>query len=815
MLLPDLIAEVDFTGNPTATYYDTLRNTQGLVSYWRLNSTSTFLDVVGTNNGTVNNAPTLVAGALPNDADQALSFNGTDEDAYVLDNVSLTPDAVSVEMWVKVPSIPGSLKDLVGKRGSYFFQIDTVGKVRFVVKNDTQSVNAMSGAALSTGTYYHLAGVHDPVADTVSLYVDGVLDQTVAYTSGMEITTNPLRFAAFNGTTTPAYASTQTNGGSSASVTCNAPVSIASGDLMIAHFDFADEAQAVTAVPTGWNLLSNSGTATSHRTRVYYKIATGSEPASYTWTMSAGNTWVIAISRFTGANSLSVFANLTYTVETGSVTVHSTGTHLPNLDNCHVLGLVSSRNSGTWTMSETERYDTNGGGGANSIAMGSVAQTTASNLAITGTQAVAAHGTAVMIVLSSTGLTYTPSTLDDVTLWNRALSAAEVDAHYQSRLSGVGAWQSVSSDARSLSVRYGRQYELNRMEAGTATTVLKNQHRKYDPANTSSVYFPNVKPNRKIRFRALLNGVYYPLFEGFVERWPSSWEVPHYDEITLTATDGFKPLNLAGISGTLNAGLSGTQIGTILDKAFYPSDTRDLDAGLFVMAADTSTGTTQALGVIQDIEDSELGVFFCNHTVDRSPATLHDRSHRWSDARSINSQATFSDQAFIPYLDLVPSDDDDNMVNEWQVTTADGTLKTAVDVISRAENFPVTKQRSTRLDNPPDAALQATALLQQTAKPTLRFDALTLRLTAATPLATWQTALTLAISDRVTVIRNPVPAAGGSTITKPCFIEAINWTITPAVWQVSYQLSPVSTGTYYDTIIRDQPVSYWRFDSTT
>jgi hypothetical protein len=124
------------------------------------------------------------------------------------------------------------------------------------------------------------------------------------------------------------------------------------------------------------------------------------------------------------------------------------------------------------------------------------------------------------------------------------------------------------------------------MEAGSATAVVKNQARKYDPANTSSVYYPNVKANRKIRFRALLSSVYYTLFEGFVERWPSNWDVPNYDELTLTIADGFKPLNRAGVAGTLDSGLSGTQIATVLNRALWPSDRRALDTGLFVMAAD-------------------------------------------------------------------------------------------------------------------------------------------------------------------------------------------------------------------------------------
>ena len=43
------------------------------------------------------------------------------------------------------------------------------------------------------------------------------------------------------------------------------------------------------------------------------------------------------------------------------------------------------------------------------------------------------------------------------------------------------------------------------MEAGTADLILDDVSRNYDPANTLSIYAPNVLPMRQIRIRGALN----------------------------------------------------------------------------------------------------------------------------------------------------------------------------------------------------------------------------------------------------------------------------------------------------------------------
>lgn len=810
MAAPALVLEIDFLGNPSATYYDRHSSDTDVVSYWRLNSASTFEDEKNVNDGVVTNAPTLVTGALSYDSDQALSFNGTNEEAYALSSSSLSPASVSLEAWVKVASYPGSTKDLVGKAGSYVFRITSTGLVQFRIKQDTSIATVQTNAPITTGVWHHLVGVYDGA--TSYIYLDGILDQSSGHAGGYEASLQPMRWAAARSTgPAPTYQGTDTAAGTGPSVTCNCPAGTAAGHLLVAHFHVT-AADTVTAVPSGW-VEAGAADGANYMSRVYYKVATGSEPANYTWTISAADTYVIAISRLTGVDPQAPLANLGYGGATAAATTHATGTHLPNIDGYIVLALFSERGNQTWTYdSGNEGYDVGTGaavGGA-SIAMSHQQVGTAASIQVTGTATDSLAGSAFMLIIGGTGLTYTTASIDETAVWSKALNGDQVRGLWESRLAGLGAWTDVSADTRNLQTKAGRQYELARMEAGTASGALNDLDRDYDPANLVGFYAPNVIPLRKCRARANLSGVYYPLAQQFVERWVPRWPARELATVDITMVDGFEPLALAGVTGTLSADLAGAQIDALLDKALWPSADRAIDEGVFSMADATLAVDTKALTAIQDITDSELGLFFIDSS---GIATFHDSAHRWTAARSITSQATFTDDGVndIAYQDLVPSFDKDNLINEWKVADARGVVVTARDEVSAGLYFPRSEFRSTRLDATADAETQAVALLQQTAKPALRFDSLTVK--PATTVA-WQECLDLRISDRVTVIRDPVPSGSGSTITKECFVEGISWSIVPGpAWTVMFQLSPVSSASYYDTIIRDRPVSYWRLDS--
>jgi hypothetical protein len=813
---PDLLIDIDFADNPTSGFFDQIRYDGRLVSYWRCNSGSTFLDELGVNNGVITGSPSTGAGALPNDADLALTFNGSSQESYVLDSGSLTPTRFTLQGWIKVASLPGSTKSLVGKAGSYYVQLTSTGVI-FSVKNDTTKTTVQSGAGISTGTWYLITCTYDGA--TARIYINGILDQAATHTVGTEVSPQPLRFAAVRGTTSPAYASTQTANGTGTAMTINVPASTGAGDVLLMHLNTA-EAVTITD-PAGWTLIRNDGTAGQNRSRIYLRVAGGSEPASYTWTLSATpGVWNAAMSRFTGCDPISPLANPGYGVATPSGTVHATGSHLPNVDADLICAFFTSQSNGTFTedAGTTERYDFNGGSGSRSIAMSTIAQATASAINVTGTCSGSNVGTAQMIVLAGTGLVYTACSEDEWSFWDDALSASDARQHYEARLGGGASWVTANTngipDGRSFSASMGHQYERDQVGAGTGSGVLNDFKRTYDPANTLSAQAPNVVPLRKIRVRLTNGTTIYPILSHFVEAWaPDASQTDA--EVGLQTVDGFEPLGLAGVSGTLPAGFSGAQINTLLDKATWPRADRAIDTGQFSMVAAELAPDAKALPEIQAIQDSELGLFFVDAA---GIATFHDYAHRWLSARSITSQATFADDGtFLSYHGFDVQLDKERTINEWQVATATGAISVARDDLSISKFRRRTSGvRATRLTDPADALTQATMLLQQTARPSLRFSKLTVK--PGTNATAWSTVLGLTLSDRVTVVRNPMPAANGSQIREDCFIEGIAWdfpTAAQADWSITLSLSLCSPGSFEDTLLRFNPVSVWPMDTVT
>lgn len=188
----------------TAAYQGAVR-TDDPVAWWRQGEPSgtTMTDASGNGrNGTYNTAGVTygIAGAVPADADTAVSFNGTTGYASVPDNNVFSPQvgtsgAISVEAWVKLTSLPPAGGEdraaIVTKSANsnyeYGLYAYSDGRVGFQLWRSAGTTHSLAvGGSIPLNQWVHVAGT----------YKNGVA--TKAYLNGTEVGSS----TTFSGSTT-------------------------------------------------------------------------------------------------------------------------------------------------------------------------------------------------------------------------------------------------------------------------------------------------------------------------------------------------------------------------------------------------------------------------------------------------------------------------------------------------------------------------------------------------------------------------------------------------------------------------------------
>jgi hypothetical protein len=125
---------------------------------------------------------------------------------------------------------------------------------------------------------------------------------------------------------------------------------------------------------------------------------------------------------------------------------------------------------------------------------------------------------------------------------------------------------------RSFSVNRGRSDDWGDFD-GSATVVLNNRTRRFDPYYTSGVYYGKLLPRRQIRIRAQTNDagttVTHDVFRGFISGWSPNWTDAGTDStVTLSCFDALQLL----ASDQLPADWSRSYILSTSPRHYYPCD---------------------------------------------------------------------------------------------------------------------------------------------------------------------------------------------------------------------------------------------------
>src|SRR5215211_14755 len=174
------------------------------VAYWRAGELSgtTLADSAGSNNGTYSGPSGFAlgaAGAIWNDPDTAVAFDGLRGYAVVQDSNSLdAASAVTVETWVRRRA-SGVFQPLVGKptngqskMENYSIWLNTGNRPVAYFGNGTTYVSVAAPAALDTN-WHHVVATYNNA--TARIYVDGTLATSANSTVQLTPNTSPLYVA--------------------------------------------------------------------------------------------------------------------------------------------------------------------------------------------------------------------------------------------------------------------------------------------------------------------------------------------------------------------------------------------------------------------------------------------------------------------------------------------------------------------------------------------------------------------------------------------------------------------------------------------
>lgn len=352
---------------------------------------------------------------------------------------------------------------------------------------------------------------------------------------------------------------------------------------------------------------------------------------------------------------------------------------------------------------------------------------------------------------------------------------------------GTSAQQAIdiTDEVQQVSIRRGRDRQFDSYLSGTATVQLIDLNGDWNPNNTESPYFGELKAGRQLRVSAAYESVNAFLFSGYITNY--QWQfVPEFNAnlVTLSASDGFRILEqgtITTVAGSADGDTTGQRVTQILDEALWPASLRDVTAdGVIVQA--NPTDRRSPLKAAQQVEQTELGALF----VDAAGVVVF-RSRAEQALAATTTPTVFTDDPnpigqVVRYTNIEVRLDDEEIVNLVTAERIGGTVQQVADAASITEFF--TRSRSfTNLLNQTDAgALSlATQVVNYRSQPELEIRSVTIEmLSDDTPRVT--AGLTLDVGEPILVERFAV----GGTITSSLTVQGIQHNINLSTWSTTF-----------------------------
>ena len=349
----------------------------------------------------------------------------------------------------------------------------------------------------------------------------------------------------------------------------------------------------------------------------------------------------------------------------------------------------------------------------------------------------------------------------------------------------------VSDQVNRIETNRGRTALSDSFQTGTLTLRIVDQNGDFNPQNVTGPYYELLTPMKKVQISATYSGVSYPIFQGFITSYVTTYPDESGEDLAITtiqAVDAFRLAQLAQIStvtGATAGDLSGTRVNQILDQIGWPSGMRDVDAGLTTMQADPGTNRT-ALQALSTVASSEYGSLYVNAS---GSFVFQDRSVT---AGSIGGTPTvFADNGTgIVYFDASWILNDVLIFNKATITRTGGTAQVALNQASIDKYFLHSYFLDNLLMQTDAVALDyAQAYVASRAETSIRVDSIVLDLYTNNYNTGIIAALDLDFFDPIKVITTQ---PGGSLLEKTLQIFGVKMNISPNSWKTTFTtLEPI------------------------
>ncbi len=155
----------------------------GLVGWWTFDgknmTNTTATDVSGSGNTGALTSMTKTGSAAAGKIGQALKFNGVDQTVRIPNSASINPSTITVSAWIKVTT-PGAFESIFSKDNSgggtrvWQFRKESGGTVTLIVFRNSDSTNsqAQSSVSVDDGKWHFVTGTWD--GTNIKVFVDGV-----------------------------------------------------------------------------------------------------------------------------------------------------------------------------------------------------------------------------------------------------------------------------------------------------------------------------------------------------------------------------------------------------------------------------------------------------------------------------------------------------------------------------------------------------------------------------------------------------------------------------------------------------------------